>query len=70
LTDPSDRRSPPETPEDHAYLWDGARKAHAAWPVSSALLAVFNNWKGIAVGLGAGIALGGEKLLSALGLMP
>jgi len=70
LVNPSDRRTPPETPEEYAYLWEGARKAHDAWPVTSALLAIFNNWKGIAIGLAAGIAMGGKDLLSALGLMP
>ena len=70
MVNPSDRRTPPETPEEHAYLWEGARKAHDSWPVTSALMAIFNNWKGIALGLAVGIAMGGEKLLSALGLVP
>ena len=82
----SDRRTPPETPEDHAFLWSsaekaeemwtnyetlraGAERAHEMWAVLGIVVAILNNWKGIMVGVGIGVALGGKDLLLALGVM-
>ena len=66
---PSERRTPPESEEDHAYLWEGARKAHELWRVLSPLAAVISNWKAIAFGLAVGLAIGGKQLLISLGLL-
>lgn len=69
MVNPSDRRTPPETPDEWAYLWDGTRKAHEGWPVTGALVAVFRNWKAIGFGIGIGLLAGGERLLAALGVI-
>ena len=69
MVNPSDRRTPPETPDEHAYIWEGVRKAHELWGVLSPLAAIFKNWKAIAFGLAIGLALGGKQLLISLGLM-
>jgi hypothetical protein len=65
--DRSNRRTPPETEDDFEYLWSGARKAHAGWPVVKRLVAIFGNWKLIAVGVIVGLAMGGTEVLQAWG---
>lgn len=69
MVNPSDRRTPPETPDEWAHIWDGSRKAHDLWRILSPLAAVIGNWKAIAFGLAIGLAIGGKQLLISLGVM-
>lgn len=62
------RSTPPGNDQDWQYIWAASEKAHRAWPVVKVLLALFGNWKVIGVGLFAGLALGGQELLIALGV--
>lgn len=81
----SDRREPPETPEEHAFIWSsaekahemwanyktlstGAERAHEMWAVLGVIVAILNNWKGIMIGMGLGLAIGGKDLLLAIGV--
>ncbi len=61
------RQTPPKTPEDYKYLWEGAQKAHDGWPVVRVMVAIFGNWKVILMGVIAGSAMGGQEVLQAWG---
>ena len=65
----SERRTPPETEEDHAFIWSAAEKAHELWAVLGVVVAILNNWKGVMIGAGIGFLLGGKDLLLALGVV-
>lgn len=69
MSDPSDRRTPPETPDEWAHIWGGSRKAHELWTVLAPLSAILKNWKAIGIGLAIGLAIGGKQLLISLGVM-
>lgn len=60
--DPSKRSTPPEKPEEHQYIWEGARKAHEAWPVNKVLVAMFGNWKVLVICGLIGALLGWESI--------
>lgn len=45
MTDKSTRNTPPKTPEDWAYLWQGAERGHDAWPVTGPMVAAVRSWK-------------------------
>ena len=82
----SDRRTPPEHPDEHAFMWSsaekadtmwknyetmlaGAQRAHEMWAVLGVVVAILNNWKGVMIGMGIGLLLGGKELLLALGVV-
>lgn len=64
--DPATKDTPPETPEDWAYLWRAARWSHDARPVIGPVVALVKNWK-FAVGVVAFVAwLNSPKLFAAI----
>ena len=57
-------------PEDHEwpYVWDALHKAQVGWRVVRVMVALFDNWKIIGIGVLIGLALGGKEMLAAWGL--
>ena len=66
MTDPTERKTPPETPEEWAYIWSGAEKANEGWVVVGPFAAIVRNWKAWAAGLVFFIALNRPEILDAL----
>lgn len=66
------RSSKDRAPKDEAewqYLWSGVDRAHEGWPIVKIQVAIFGNWKILALGVIAFIVMGGQELLQAWGLM-
>jgi hypothetical protein len=66
MTDKSTRRTPPETPEDWAYLWQGAERGHDAWPVTGPMVAAVRNWKAWVFALALVLWINRPDILAAL----
>ena len=60
------RKTPPETEDDHAYMWDSAEKAQKAWLIVSPIYAAVSNWKGWAAIVGIFAAFRGNKVIEAV----
>jgi hypothetical protein len=43
--DPTERRTPPESPDEWRYLWRGAQIAHAIGPVILPVAHLVRDWK-------------------------
>jgi hypothetical protein len=69
MTDPSERKTPPETDEEWAYIWTAVRQSHESWPLLRVQIALFGNWKIIMVGVIIGLALAGTETLQAWGFL-
>lgn len=60
--DKSTRKTPPESEDDWAYVWDGLRKAHSGWFIVKVLIAVFGNWRVIMIGSSFALIVIGPEL--------
>ena len=50
MADPTERKTPPEDPEEWAFLWRGAERANDGWIILGPLVALTRNWKAWAAG--------------------
>lgn len=41
----SERKTPPETDEEHRYIWTAADRAHQLWAVFGPLAQVVQSWR-------------------------
>lgn len=46
MADYGRRKTPPETEDEHAYMWEAADKAHKSWKITGPFHAAVTNWKG------------------------
>jgi|GEM_PF-3829391 len=58
----STRRTPPQTEEEHAHVWDAVDKAHKAWVVVAPIYHAVTNRKALAIVIGAILASNGRGL--------
>lgn len=66
MTDPSGRRTPPETPDEWDYIWRGARYSHEARPIVGPVSAIVRNWKGAAAVVVFVVWINSPEILQAL----
>lgn len=66
--DISRRTTPPETNEEWAYIWRGARLAHYAWVVVGPVHAFATNWRAIGMGAIVIVAINSPELVDLLRL--
>jgi hypothetical protein len=45
---PSQRKTPPKTPDDHEFIWVNAERARRTWPIAVLFVVVLENWKAAA----------------------
>jgi hypothetical protein len=66
MTDPTERKTPPESSDEWAFLWRGAERANEAWIVTGPVVAVIRNWKAWAIGLAFFLWINRPDILAAL----
>jgi hypothetical protein len=66
MTDPTERKDPPENAEEWAYLWRGAERANDGWVIIGPIVAVVRNWKAWAIGLAFFLWINRPDVLEAL----
>lgn len=60
------RKTPPETEDEHAYIWDSAEKAQKAWRIAGPIHAAVTNWRGWATIGGIFVAVNGNKIVPSM----
>ena len=66
MTDPTERTTPPETPDEWAFIWRGAERANDAWTITGPIVAIVRNWKTWATCLGLLLWFNRPDVLAAL----
>lgn len=66
MSDFGRRKTPPETEEEHAFIWDSADKAQKAWKIAGPIHAAVTNWKGWAVMVAVFGALNSNKIIQSV----
>ena len=67
--DPSKRQTPPETPEEWAYIWKASERAHMAWVVVGPVYAFVTNWKFLVAGILFLLWINRPEVLAALSVL-
>jgi hypothetical protein len=66
MTDPSERKEPPENSEEWAYIWRGAARANEGWVIIGPIVAAVKNWKAWALALAFVLWINQPDILGAL----
>ena len=66
MTDPTERKTPPENDDDWSFLWRGAKRANDGWVILGPLVALVKNWKAWAIGSVAFLWINRPDILEAL----
>lgn len=66
MADYGRRKTPPETEEEHQYIWDAADKANKSWKVAAPIHAAVTNWKGWAIIVAVFAAVNNGKIIQAV----
>ena len=63
------RKTPPESPEEWAYIWRGAQRGNLSWVIAKPVYAFVTNWKAMAAGLLFLIWINRPEVIAALSMM-
>jgi hypothetical protein len=69
MTKNSTRRTPPETPEEWAYFWDGVEFGHLFGTTIAPIARVYKDWKFWAPVLAVVAGLNYERIIAAFAAM-
>lgn len=67
--DVAGRRTPPETPEEWAYIWRGAERGHKSWSIAGPFYAFVWNWKALVAGLVFLLWINRPEVLAAIAVL-
>lgn len=65
-TDPTERKTPPENPDEWAFLWRGAERGNEGWIIVGPVVAIVRNWKAWALALAFFLWINRPDILAAL----
>jgi hypothetical protein len=63
------RKTPPETPEEWAYVWRGVQRGHSSWVIAKPVYAFVTNWKALAAGLIFLVWINRPEVIAALSML-
>ena len=66
MADPTERKTPPESADEWAFLWRGAERANDGWVIVGPVVAVVRNWKAWAIALAFFLWINQPDILGAL----
>lgn len=66
MSDPSRRKTPPETEGEHQFIWEAADKAHKSWTIVGPIHAAVTNWRGWAIIVSVFATVNSNKILQAV----